>query len=508
MPELLPLARIGREIGIVISGASAAFAPVMLRRDSEVEAREEEVVIIRDPRLEDYYMLGVLRWVTRYEPFLRRGVHNVYVEHPDALSNEVVMPFSNAVVEIYGAICDPNQCGQGFVANTYAPMPSSKVFRLIDASLLNKFLTVEHPISVGTHSRSGWRLPLDSIYAPYHIGVFGATGMGKSRLVVKLVSELARSGYSLVVFDHSGVDYVPYGEKARIKIVDASRIQIPPTVFASTITSLIDVSGGQRDAVEVAAICYTLKTYGVEDSLCSQLIATPITHKRGSRNPGEQEESEREKFLDILDKVARKLNLREHSLVKLKLLIRFNVPNEVFDRMPLRTISPKQVVEDATRNSIVVVDLSSEQDINVKRAVVAAIAEAAWEKVWETQQPVNIGLVVDEAQNYACEYCGVSARELETIAREGRKWGLFLVVASQRVARDIRTGIRSNLGTVFFSKLQSTGDLNELAGYLDLGRVTESSLAMLAKREFYVAGLLNPLRRPILLRVDDVEGFE
>jgi len=54
-------------------------------------------------------------------------------------------------------------------------------------------------------------------------------------------------------------------------------------------------------------------------------------------------------------------------------------------------------------------------------------------------------------------------------------------------------------------KLQSTGDLQELAGYLDLGRVTEASLAMLGSREFYVAGLMNPLRRPILLRVDRVE---
>ncbi|HIQ56387.1 MAG TPA: hypothetical protein EYH59_06925 [Pyrodictium sp.] len=78
------------------------------------------------------------------------------------------------------------------------------------------------------------------------------------------------------------------------------------------------------------------------------------------------------------------------------------------------------------------------------------------------------------------------------------------MVASQRIARDIRPGIRGNLGTVFFSRLQSRNDLQELAGYLDLGRVTEASLAMLSRREFYVAGLMNPLRRPLLLRVDEV----
>jgi DNA helicase HerA-like ATPase len=147
--------------------------------------------------------------------------------------------------------------------------------------------------------------------------------------------------------------------------------------------------------------------------------------------------------------------------------------------------------------------MSDEQDIEVKRAILASVALAAWEKIWATMSPVNMGLVVDEAQNYACEYCGDSGRALETVAREGRKWGLFLLVASQRVARDIRPGVRSNLGTVFFSRLQSSTDLQELSGYLDLGRVTEASLAMLARREFYVAGLMNPLRRPLLLRVDE-----
>ena len=161
-------------------------------------------------------------------------------------------------------------------------------------------------------------------------------------------------------------------------------------------------------------------------------------------------------------------------------------------------------MEAARSGETVVLDMSDEQDIGGKRAIMASVVMAAWDLVWEEMKPVNIGLVVDEAQNYACEYCGDSGRALETVAREGRKWGLFLIVASQRVSRDIRPGVRSNLGTVFFSRLQATGDLQELSGYLDLGRVSEASLAMLGRREFYVAGLMNPLRRPLVLRVDEV----
>ena len=213
-------------------------------------------------------------------------------------------------------------------------------------------------------------------------------------------------------------------------------------------------------------------------------------------------------FLELLGYGLRAFNVRDATAKKIKILATVSLPDELFENLPRRSVTPARVVELARSEGIVVVDLSTEQDIEVKRAIVSSIVEHVWSIVRRSMEPVNLGIVVDEAQNYACEYCGTSARSLETVAREGRKWGFFLVVASQRVARDIRPGIRSNLVTVFFSKLQATGDLQELAGYLDLGGVREASLAMLRRREFYVAGLMNPLRRPLLINVDAVSGFE
>ncbi len=81
--------------------------------------------------------------------------------------------------------------------------------------------------------------------------------------------------------------------------------------------------------------------------------------------------------------------------------------------------------------------------------------------------------------------------------------GLSLIVASQRIARDVRASVRANLGTVFFSRLSAQGDLREIAAYMDLADVSESTLAQLGTREFFVAGLMNPLRKPILIRVRD-----
>ena len=521
----IALARIGVEVGVVLSGASAGLAPIMLRRDRELEVREEDLVLIRDDRLEGYYMLGVVRWVTRHEPFLRRNTHNIYAEHPDALDSELVMPFSNAYVEIYGGLCDQGSSvcedGKGLVSNVYAPTPGSRVYRLVDASPLTGYLGVdpERAVSVGVHKYTKWRLPLDTRWVPYHIGVFGATGTGKSRLVQRLVKELARSGYGVIVFDHSGVDYAPRAEALGARVVKSSEIRINPLVFASTVSRYLSLTGQQRDAVELAAMCFAMRIYtesggeGYESEECSEALDArfarrsrglhSFTQQRGGE--GGAERSVRDRFLEeALAPVAARFNMRDATLAKLRLMIKLVVPRSVFEALPGRRLEPRDIVGEAASGKTVIIDMSDEQDIEVKRAIIASVARAAWELIWERMEPVNIGLVVDEAQNYACEYCGESGRALETVAREGRKWGLFLVVASQRVSRDIRPGVRSNLGTVFFSRLQATGDLQELSGYLDLGRVTEASLAMLGRREFYVAGLMNPLRRPLLLQVDEV----
>lgn len=509
------------EVGIVLSGASAGLAPIMVRRDRELEVREEDLVLVSDERLRGYYMLGVVRWVTRHEPFLRRNTHNIYAEHPEALDSELVMPFTNAYVEVYAGLClDPSAapCGgeEGVVSNVYAPTPGSKVYRLTRADGLTSLLGVpgERAISVGVHKYTGWRLPLDSGWASYHMGVFGATGTGKSRLVTRLVQELGRRGYGLIVFDHSGVDYAPRAGVLGARVVRSREVRINPLVFASTVARHMGVTGQQRDAVEVAAMCFAMKLYreqgaeGYESEECREALegryarrTRSLTSFQGGSGAG----SVRERFIEeALAPVAQQFNLRDATRAKLRLLAKLVVPSPVFESLPGRRMEPREIVEAARSGETVVLDMSDEQDIEVKRAIMASVVMAAWDLVWEEMKPVNIGLVVDEAQNYACEYCGDSGRALETVAREGRKWGLFLIVASQRVSRDIRPGVRSNLGTVFFSRLQATGDLQELSGYLDLGRVSEASLAMLGRREFYVAGLMNPLRRPLVLRVDEV----
>ncbi len=511
--------RLGVEVGIVLSNATAFYAPVLLRRDRELDVHEEDLVLVVDERLPSYYMLGVLRLVTRHEPFLRRGVHNVYAEYPEALSEDIMLPFTNAYAEIYAAVCDGSSlCGgaRGVEANLYPPTPGSRVYRLTRADELTGYLSVSRPVFVGAHKYTDWMIPLDSSWIPYHIGVFGATGMGKSRLVLRLASEVVRAGYSLIVFDHTGVDYASFARDAGVPVVDASAIQIPAPVFADVLSSLMRIhsSSTLKDYVDIAVVCHEKMVRGEAGSVPDCLGGGGARRRQvqlsrySGRGRGSGRRWSKEDFGETLREVAEELRAKPATIYKLSILLDYYVPDYLMESMGRRRVSPAEVVDMALSRGLVVVDMSSEREIEVKRAIVTGIAEAAWEKIMAQGERINLGLVVDEAQNYACEYCGQAGRALETIAREGRKWGFFLILASQRIVRDIRPGIRSNLGTVFFSKLQSAGDLQELKGYLDLGRLNEASLAMLSRREFYVAGLMNPLRKPLLLRVCEASGFQ
>ena len=535
----------------------------MSRREENAVA-DESLVVIWDPEYSDRLLLGAVRMVVRYEPFLKERVRSVYVDFPDALDEEAVMPFSNAYVEIYGALVAGEE-GGAIVENNVAPHPGSKVYLVEHGDRLSRFIHVRNPVVVGSHKYSGWEVPLASEFATYHIGIFGATGMGKSRLARALINELVNAGYAVIVFDHTGVDYAPYYPED--SVLPSTAIRISPPVIASALIALTGLRDWPyRDYLDIACAFYDSNsalrrfafmearkrraTAGGEEKTTVVLgpckvslrvgmsYSTPrggaAAHRRrtlfeevdyeelAAENPSEEGSGDeggepgwdKEAFKCVLGAVMQQLKAQEQTIWRAQLYIDYYVPSEFFSMLNRRRLRPEDVVRMALKKRLVVVDLSYDRDLAVKQAIVRDVIDAAWRVLSEEQGArgrglvrLNLGFFVDEAQNYASESgAEMSRAALERVAREGRKWGLFIAVASQRVARDIASGIRANLGTVFFSRLQSTGDLREIAGYVDLGTLSEYVLGQLAQREFFVAGLMNPLRKPLLLRVREVAG--
>ncbi|MEM4578435.1 MAG: ATP-binding protein, partial [Pyrobaculum sp.] len=210
----------------------------------------------------------------------------------------------------------------------------------------------------------------------------------------------------------------------------------------------------------------------------------------------------RESFVAHLKRVMKRLNARDSTIEKAELYIKNLVDATFFEDLNLRLKTPEDILN--MPQTPVVVDLSYDTDISVKQAIVASVIEAAWAKVKREKTPIDIVFIIDEAQNYAPQTWTISKDAIETTVREGRKWGLSIVLASQRIAGDIDPSIRANLGTVFFSRLTAPTDVREISSYLDLADINESVLAQLQPREFFVAGLMNPLRKPVLIKTREV----
>jgi DNA helicase HerA-like ATPase len=449
------------ELGIVVSGATIGSIPVQIYRSAERHAVEEQLVGVVDRENPGEVVVGFLRRITKLEPVMRDRVRTPYVDRPEMVDYGILLPYTSAIVKPYVAIREGKI---GEVTNVVTP--GSKVY-LLDASALENAFRGDY-IYVGVHKYSGWALPLDVRYVTHHVGVFGATGMGKSRLVKALINELAAKGFRVVVFDHTGVDYAPYYNT----VVKSTEVKIPPNILASVIAKVAQLQWQTHgEYLEIATMTYEGRWT-------------------------------KEGFIAHLRRVMKRLNARDSTIEKVELYLKQLVNSSFFEELNNRVKSPEDILSIET--TPVVIDLSFDTDLSVKQAIVASVIEAAWAQVKREKTQAKIVFVVDEAQNYAPQIWTISKDAIETTVREGRKWGLSMILASQRIVGDIDPSIRANLGTIFFSRLTAPTDIREISTYLDLADINESVLAQLQPREFFVAGLMNPLRRPILIKTKEV----
>ncbi len=477
------------EVGVTTSGASVGVVPVQFFKRAEPLALEEQLVLIKDPGVEDELILGVVRGVTKLDPLVRDRVRSPFVDRPEILDQSVLMPFTTAYVKPYATL---RLGARGLVEVRHVPTPGSRVYLVRDGSFLNDFVKVDRGVFLGPHKYSNWPIRLDANFVRQHVGVFGATGVGKSRLVKALVEELVRVGEHVIIFDHSGVDYAPF---FRGHVVGSGSVEISPPTIASVIAERARLNWQTfGEYLEVAALTY------VRGEGRSRKQPQLVGDVQGVPGPRWDKQS----FLSHLSSEMRRLGARDSTIEKARLFIDYFIDGSFFEELNKRVLKPLDIINMAIKDGIAVIDLSEDTELSVKQAIVADVMDAAWRLVKGSRKPVNLVFVIDEAQNYVPEgewtICG---DVIETTAREGRKWGLSLVLASQRIARDVRASVRANLGTVFFSRLSAQGDLREIAAYMDLADISESTLAQLGTREFFVAGLMNPLRRPLLIRVRD-----
>ena len=162
-------------------------------------------------------------------------------------------------------------------------------------------------------------------------------------------------------------------------------------------------------------------------------------------------------------------------------------------------------------NNIVVIDLS-DVNIDTKKRIPLLISNKLYSE--HKKRGRNIGhlnIIVDEAHNILSyqstresdEWKDYRLEVFEEIIKEGRKFGTFMTIASQRPS-DISSTIISQLHNFFIHRLVNQHDIdqvNNTISYLD--KVSVESLPILSTGVCVVAGQLADM--PVVVKIDQIE---
>lgn len=129
----------------------------------------------------------------------------------------------------------------------------------------------------------------------------------------------------------------------------------------------------------------------------------------------------------------------------------------------------------------------------------------------DNDKDITLNIVVDEAHNILSYQSNRESEEwkdyrlevFEEIIKEGRKFGVFLTIASQRPS-DISSTIISQLHNYFIHRLVNQFDIDQVSRNISfLDKVSADSLSILPTGICVITGQLTEL--PLLIKIDPIE---
>lgn len=171
-------------------------------------------------------------------------------------------------------------------------------------------------------------------------------------------------------------------------------------------------------------------------------------------------------------------------------------------------------IESINKKTITIISLKNISEQSIKKVLPLVICKEFYEihKINNSKKNKYLNIIIDEAHNILSKS---SLRESETwkdyrletfeeIIKEGRKFGVFLTIASQRPS-DISDTIISQLHNYFLHRLINNKDIEAIGrtvSYLD--KVSFESLSILPQGACILAGLSADL--PVVIKVDKIDN--
>ncbi|MET1128524.1 MAG: ATP-binding protein [Thermoproteota archaeon] len=518
-------------VGVVLSGSTTVAARVQLTLEGERRVREGTIVLIKDRRSSARILARVesiepvseaheagdlwteLRRLGRLPAAVEEGFRTYYVAETSIIG----------IAAGGGSIAEPD----------FPPTPGSPVLMPSGDQLAALLGFSDRPGIVEFGELIGYRgvgLPLDVENITMHLGVFGETGSGKSYAVGYLIEKLATvplggglyGALPALVVDANG-DYLDYyAEYSQGKRVGKYEL-VTRFVFPNsrarynpyTEPIVIDLEG--FTAREIAEFIMTYRAGGVE------LNELQVSALERAIKELEEVYTKTELFLDkvgalrqaLEDLVSEKIVHHQTARAVMSAVEKFRA--DVVEG--LRLVSKRPTLNEGfvdritEKPALTILDFSAEGapgvPLPIKQLVVAYLARLLYRKFTEYKMSGKdryMVLVLEEAQNYAPNPrtypvpWSLARDYLALIATQGRKFGICLVLVSQRPAF-VDPVVLSMLNTMIVFRLAPEDVSFILRASGGLPRVLESRLPRLPRGTAVVMGQMNALGQPVMIRV-------
>jgi DNA helicase HerA-like ATPase len=393
------------------------------------------------------------------------------------------------------------------------PMPGDSVSLATDADFKAIYAPPDNPhIMLGVvHPTVDTRAPIlfESLLGR-HFAIVGSTGTGKSTLVSLLLRRILEKAEHahVVVLDPHGEYSHAFGEQATVW--DVENFKLPYWALNLAEHCEAFATGTEADAVvtrNIMANCLQrARARNVRLSDAAKITAdNPIPYQLADLTGAIDEEAGR------LEKQA---DASHFTQLRLAIERRFNDPrfSFIFNR-DFFNLSLEGFLGDLLRipgdgKPVSIIDLAG-VPTEVVNLIVGTLSRLTLDYAIRTPRAERapVLLVCEEAHRYLPrEQSAATAavqRQLERIAREGRKYGVCLGIISQRPSELSSTAL-SQCGTVLALRLNNIEDQAQLKASLSEGsRSMVDVIASLRNRECIAAG--DGVPTPMRIRIDTIE---
>ncbi len=488
-------------IGRIADGSTETKARVILMKEKEFEISSEEIVIIKNGDREDQQILGVLR----------EGLgKNEFLSHTSYKPDVAYMKYGgepSGSREVYSFLIQPIGLitTNGLEPNKKVIQPRSPVYLCEDAdnpfSLITKNIGSELIwLNAYLEGHESWKIPALKRFIPYHVGVYGTTGSGKSWFTRHvLIPAYLNSGFNVLILDWSGTDYVPYfKESENVEILSINDLILDEESILSYFRDKTNNFG---------------KNTNIEEAFDEFIEGW----SNKISNLYDDEKSVEELYNQLKESVKLSISNIErkdwYSAAEraMRRVFRRLKPSDLKPLMGKITI--EEIFENVSNRKVLLIDMSNALS-EAKLGFFLAIARHLYSKM-ESGQNLNLSIIIDEAPQYApwskSSFNDIQRETTEMIknlAALGRKRMLNLTLIAQGIRGEIGidASVRRNLNTQFFGRIHplDAGGEGGAAEWLSPYGITPDAMLQLKQGRFYFSGLMNPSPVPLLITYNPI----